>query len=110
MAGKSPDKDEIDEEKAGEHPDNLDSSTLYVYLNGRFWPVRRKRRGRLPRYPIEKLRPKESMFFEGHEAPITGIYVRARALGIKIAQRVVEENGKVGVRVWHLGPRTTPGK
>ena len=99
------DTDEIDEENASAHPAELDSRTLYVYQNGSFWPLLRKRQGRPPRYPVETLRPNESIFFEGHTKPVHAIYERAKRLGIQITQRVVTENGKKGVRVWHVGRR-----
>jgi hypothetical protein len=80
-----------------------DYGQLYAFMNGRFVPVDVHRPGRRPKYPLEKLREGESFFVPGQEKPLTGLYSRAKRLGIAIVQRRVVEGGQVGLRVWRLG-------
>ena len=97
---------EVDEKFWGQHPSKNPPTTVYIFYEGEFLPVRNLRgEGRRPRWPIDRLRIGESFFIPGYDKPLGAIYERGKALALKIAQRVVTEQGQQGIRVWNTGYR-----
>lgn len=64
------------------------------------------RQGRPLKYPVDKLTVGDSFFVpmsEGNPSTVTASATKkAKALGIRLSIRRLEENGEAGVRIWRV--------
>jgi len=81
---------------------DADDRMLYIFTAGRYIPTGMYVGGSLAKYPVHLLAVGDSFFVPGKTGFIGTVNLRARRLGIRVAQRHVIENGVAGRRIWRV--------